>query len=156
GERSLDDFALFPPQRRIGARAPALRQVSRQSLLPGPAPQMSQRQIDGNPVSPSAKVSSRIKAAPRAMNSPECLHGQVLSDAWVADDAHDPGVDAPLKLPKQRLERIQITFPESCQQVHGGSIVLYSRSVRAVHFFLAFRRSCVVKTILPAADGTPG
>src|SRR5262249_593728 len=130
GQRALNKFALFAPQRWIGARLPALRQVIRQWLLPRLAPQVSQGQIGGNPVGPSAKITARVKTPPRAMDSPERLHGQILSDPRVADDAHDPGVDAPLKLPKQRLEGIQITFPESCQQVHGVSILFYSLSLR--------------------------
>src|SRR5262249_35612108 len=66
GQRALNKFALFAPQRWIGARLPALRQVIRQWLLPRLAPQVSQGQIGGNPVGPSAKITARVKTPPRA------------------------------------------------------------------------------------------
>src|SRR5246127_4354329 len=79
---------------------------------------MVDRQVGSDPPCPGAEVAIGAKLVPRAVNAPKSLHGQILCNAWVAHNAHGPGVDVALKLTYQRLERIDLAMREPLEQIH--------------------------------------
>src|SRR5215831_14467822 len=79
---------------------------------------MVDRQVGSDPACPSSEVAIRAKPMPRAVDAPKSLHRQILCDAWVTHNAHGPGVDVTLKLPDQRLERIDLAMREPLEQIH--------------------------------------
>jgi len=54
----------------------------------------------------------------RTVDAPESLYGQILCDARIAHDAHNPGVNVPLELLDQRLESIDVAKRKSSEQIH--------------------------------------
>src|SRR5215469_8411956 len=79
---------------------------------------MVDRQVGSDSPCPSAEVAIRAKPVSSAVNAPKSLHGQILGNTWVTHNAHDPGVDITLKLPNQRLERIDLAMREPPEQIH--------------------------------------
>jgi len=67
------------------------------------------------------------EAVARPVNPSESLYRQILRDAGVTHDAHDPRVDLALKLTDQCLERIDLTKRESPEQIHGPLYFLLRR-----------------------------
>src|SRR5229473_4084643 len=67
---------------------------------------------------PSAKIGGRMESVARPVNTPECFHGEILSNSAVADDADNPGVNFLLVLPKQCLEGFKVARREPFQQFH--------------------------------------
>src|SRR6516162_1682538 len=102
-------------------RAQPSRRLSRKSLLRPVAPQMVDRQVGGDPACPGAEVTIRAKPVPRTVDAPKSFHGQILGNAWVTHNTHDPGVDVTLKLTYQRLERIDLAMREPLEQLHSFS-----------------------------------
>src|SRR5262249_617727 len=101
-----------------------------------PAPQVTQRQIDGNSIRPCSKISLRIETRPRPIDSPERFHRQVLSSSRVPNNAHDPAIDSSLKLLKEDFEGIKIPRRESLQQAHSVSLLCSTRMDRPWFHFL--------------------
>ena len=81
-------------------------------------PEMVESRVGGDAASPGLEIAIGMKAGTIFVDAPECFHGQILSDAGVANDANDPGVDGFLVLPKQRLEGFQVAGRETIQQFH--------------------------------------
>src|SRR5271168_3484070 len=52
------------------------------------------------------------------VDAPKSFHGEILSDAGVADDADNPGIDFLLVLPEQHFEGFQVACREAFQQFH--------------------------------------
>src|SRR5271166_6288943 len=84
---------------------------------------MVDRQVGGDPSRPSREVSVRPELLARPIDAPESLYGQILCDARIAHDAHNPGVNVALELPDQRLESIDLAKRKSPEQIHE---LLYS------------------------------
>jgi hypothetical protein len=59
-----------------------------------------------------------MESVARPVNTPECFHGEILSNSAVADDANNPGVDFLLVLPKQGLEGLKVARRKPFQQFH--------------------------------------
>src|SRR5215471_19105674 len=79
---------------------------------------MVDRQVYSDPPCPGTEVAIRAKPVPLAVNTPKSFHGQILGNAWVTHNTHGPGVDVPLKLTCQRLERIDLAMREPLEQIH--------------------------------------
>src|SRR5260370_777417 len=79
---------------------------------------MVERQVGGDPPRPRGEVAVRSKLVARSVDSPEGFYGQILSDARIAHDTHNPGVDVALELPDQRLESIDLAMRKSPEQIH--------------------------------------
>src|SRR5271166_6052874 len=80
---------------------------------------MVERQVGGDPPCPSSEISVRPELLVRPVDAPESLYGQVLRDARIAHDAHNPGVNVALELPDQCLESIDVAKRKSPEQIHG-------------------------------------
>src|SRR5215469_11112559 len=107
-----------------------------QTVFRTSATEMVERQVGGDAPRPGGEVAVRSKLVPCSVDSPEGFYGQILSDARIAHDTHDPGVDVALELPDQCLESIDIAKRKSPEQIHE---VLYcllrARSERVTSFF---------------------
>src|SRR5215472_17965465 len=104
---------------------------------------MVARQVGPDPPRPSGKVSARAKLLTRPVDVPESLYGQLLRDAWIAHDAHNPGVNVALEMPDQRLESIDLAKRKSPEQIHE---LLYS--------VLRGRNEWVTSFFQPSATGS--
>src|SRR5271169_1844031 len=89
-----------------------------QTLFRTIAAEIVERQVGGDPPRPSGEVSVRPELLVRPIDAPESLYGQILRDARIAHDAHNPGVNVALELPDQRLERIDLAKRKSPEQIH--------------------------------------
>src|SRR6266567_912331 len=81
-------------------------------------PKMVEGGVSGDSASPGAEIASGIETCARFVNAPKSLHGEILSDSGVSNDADSPGVNFLLVLSKQRLEGFQIARGETLQQLH--------------------------------------
>src|SRR5271157_1747828 len=75
-------------------------------------------QVGGDPPCPTSEVSVRPELLVRSVDAPESLYGQILCDAGIAHNAHNPGVDVALELPDQHLESIDLAKRKSPEQIH--------------------------------------
>ena len=62
----------------------------KQSLFGAFAPEMVERQVGGDPSRPGGEVTVRPELVASPVDAPESLHRQILRNARVAHDAHDP------------------------------------------------------------------
>ena len=85
---------------------------------------MIQGCVGTNSARPGSEIAVWFESGSIFIDAPECFHGQILSDASVADDADNPGVDFLLVLPEQQFEGFQIACREACQQFHQWSLYL--------------------------------
>src|SRR5260370_6168408 len=81
-------------------------------------PEMVESSLGGDSARTGAKIAGRVEARSRFVNAPESLHGEILSNSAVANDANNPGVNFLLVLSKQRLEGFQVARRETLQQLH--------------------------------------
>ena len=110
---------------------------------------MVDRQVGSDPACPGTEVAIGAKPVPGAVNSPKSLHGQILSNSWVTHDPHDPGLDVTLKLPDQRLERIDLAKREPLEQIHEPLYrVLRDTNMRVTGFLVP------TKGVVPGESGT--
>src|SRR5215475_8756109 len=91
--------------------------------------------IGRDPPRRGTEVAVGAKLVPRAVDAPKGLHGQILCNAWIAHNAHGPGVDVALKLTYQRLERIDLAMREPLEHIHSFSIVYYGTRIRRLQVF---------------------
>src|SRR5262249_7711424 len=83
-------------------------------------PGVVQNGISNNAVGPGAKVSSpRVEPLAGPVNAPKRLHGQILSNADVANDADGPAVNFVLVLAKENLKSFEIAHRKSLEQFHA-------------------------------------
>src|SRR5258706_10390978 len=115
-ESLLDLFTCFAADR--GIRGPRAGQIFREFDLASRRPQMIESGVGRDSPCPSAKIAGRVESVARPVNTPECFHGEILSNSAVAYDANNPEVDFLLVLPKQRLEGLQVARREPFQQFH--------------------------------------
>ncbi len=92
---------------------------------------MIQRNVGGNPSSPSSETPGWIEARVRTVNPPERFHGQLLGRSGVANDPDNPAIHFSLKLAKQGLEGPDIARGELLQDLR----MLFKQ----LHFLLYIR-----------------
>jgi hypothetical protein len=64
--------------------------------------------------------------------------GQVLRNAWITHDAHNPGVNGALELPNQGLESIDLAKRKSLEKIHEHLYCLLRVQNDSVTSFLMF------------------
>src|SRR5271166_4103634 len=105
---------------------------------------MVERQVGGDPPCPSTEVSVCPELLVCPVDAPESLYGQILCDARIAHNAHNPGVNVALELADQRLERIELAKRKSPEQIHKLLYcLLRDRNEWVTSIFNAPAKSCV-------------
>ena len=105
------------------------------------AAEMVEREVGGNPSRPSCEVSIRPKLFPRPIGAPKGLNGQILRNAWITHDAHNPGVNVALELPNQDLESIDLAKRKSLEKIHEHLYCLLRVRNDSVTSFFMFART---------------
>src|SRR5262249_29171714 len=102
--------------------------------------QMVERYIRRHSPRPSPEAARWVESRVSAIDSPERLHGQVLSYPRIPDNPNNPAVRLVLELSKQDLKCFEIASRESLQQFHLASpIGPYSLYAGSVSFFSDFQ-----------------
>src|SRR5580692_7822803 len=83
---------------------------------------MIQGRVGADAARPGSEIAVRSESGPIFVDPPESFHGQVLSDAGIADDRDNPGVNFPLMLPEQHLEGFEVARRKPFQQFHRWSL----------------------------------
>ena len=69
---------------------------------------MVQGRVGADSACPGAEIAIGSELRSMFIDAPERFHSQILSDAGVADDADNPGIDFLLVLPEKRFEGFQV------------------------------------------------
>jgi hypothetical protein len=79
---------------------------------------MIQSCVGADSARPGSEIAVWFESGSIFVDAPECFHCQILSDAGIADDADNPGIDFLLVLPEQHLESFEVARRKPFQQFH--------------------------------------
>src|SRR5215472_4338820 len=100
-----------------------------------PTAHVVDREISCDATCPRSEGCFGIESSSSFVNSPKSLYRQILRDARVAHDLHNPAIHFSLELSKQCLESVYIALFEPLQQFHRPVLpVLTSANPASLHF----------------------
>ena len=120
-ESQRDAMANFRGKRRVGfpRRRHGNEDLVRRGRLRPLRAHPVQRGVGCDTPGPWLETACRIEACVGAVNAKERFDGQILGDAWIADDAENPAVYGALMTAEERLERGFVPGMELLQLLPG-------------------------------------